>query len=254
MFSIATWNVNSLRVRLPHVIEWLSTHKPSVLALQETKVTDEHFPEASLKALGYSVMYTGQAAYNGVAILVRHEELPPLATPPLWLDEQKRFLATTYQGIHIVNVYVPNGATVESDKYTYKLTWLENLADYLKKVAHERVVLLGDFNIAPADEDVYDPKAWEGKVLCSEPEREALQTIMALGFKDTFRLFPQPEETYSWWNYRTFAFKRNQGLRIDLILANNLLAEKCTQCKIDLTPRGWERPSDHAPVCAYFEI
>ncbi len=254
-FSIATWNVNSLRVRLPHVLQWIEANNPSVLALQETKVTDELFPVAEIEALGYSVIYTGQPTYNGVAILSRKPPEQVVTALPHWNDSQCRFLAATIDQVHVVNVYVPNGASVDSDKYQYKLTWLEHLRQYLQTAltVHKRLVVLGDFNIAPEDNDVYDPVAWAGKVLCSEPEREALQSLLALGLKDNFRLFSQPEETYSWWNYRTFAFRGNRGLRIDLILSSQAFAEHCQSCRVDIEPRQWERPSDHAPVCAYFD-
>lgn len=253
-FSIATWNVNSLRVRLPHVLQWIEANNPSVLALQETKVTDACFPVAELEALGYSVVYAGQPAYNGVAILSRAAPEEVVTALPQCADPQRRFLAATVDGVHVVNVYVPNGASVDSEKYQYKLAWLEHLKQYLKGALekYEHVVVLGDFNIAPHDEDVHDPAAWAGKVLCSEPEREALQALLALGLTDNFRLFEQPEGTYSWWNYRTFAFRRNRGLRIDLILSSHGLAEHCQSCGVDIEPRRWERPSDHAPVCAYF--
>lgn len=254
-FSIATWNVNSLRVRLPHVLQWIATNKPSVLALQETKVTDELFPVKELEALGYSVAYTGQPTYNGVAILSRTAPEVVATALPQWDDPQRRFLAATIDNVHVVNVYVPNGASVDSEKYQYKLTWLEHLRQYLEDAlkTYDQLVVLGDFNIAPHDEDVHDPAAWAGKVLCSEPEREALQALLALGLTDNFRLFEQPEGTYSWWDYRTRAFPRNRGLRIDLILSNLGFAERCQSCVVDIDPRKWERPSDHAPVCAYFD-
>lgn len=253
-FTMATWNVNSLRVRLPQVLQWLDTKKPSLLALQETKITDDQFPVKAFEDAGYSVVYAGQPTYNGVAI-VSPSVLDVVATDfPQWKDEQKRFLAVNVGDIHVINVYVPNGASVDSEKYIYKLKWLSHLQAYVAHALqqYKHVVLLGDFNIAPEDGDVHDPVSWAGKLLCSEAERAALEGILALGLKDNFRLFEQPEATYSWWDYRTFAFKRNRGLRIDLILSSLALAARCEACTVDVEPRGWSRPSDHAPVLAYF--
>lgn len=254
-FSVATWNVNSLRVRLPQVVQWIEANNPSVLALQETKITDEHFPVAELESLGYSVIYTGQPTYNGMAIISRREPERIVTALPQWDDPQRRFLAATIDKVHVVNVYVPNGASVDSEKYHYKLVWLKHLQQYLEEAlkVHEQLVVLGDFNIAPEDIDVYDPSAWAGKVLCSEAEREAFQALLALGLTDNFRLFKQPEGTYSWWDYRTFAFRHNRGLRIDLILSNSEFAKRCESCRVDTVPRRGERPSDHTPVCAYFD-
>jgi exodeoxyribonuclease-3 len=253
----ATWNVNSLRVRLPHVLKWLEREQPDFLALQETKIKDEEFPADAFAAYGYVATFSGQSAYNGVAILSR--------TPPDevcyeigggFVDEQKRVLGATFGALRFWSVYVPNGQSVDSEKYRYKLDWLaalrELLAAELKR--YPELLLVGDFNIAPDDRDVHNPAAWAGKIMCSEPERAAFEAICALGFKDTFRLFPQPEKVFSWWDYRAGAFRRNQGLRIDLALASDTLSQRCVAARIDKEPRGWERPSDHVPVIAEFRL
>lgn len=252
---IATWNVNSLRVRLEHVRAWLQSAAPDVLAVQETKTRDEDFPADALADLGYSATFSGQSAYNGVAVFAREQARDVVTEIGGFEDSQRRVLAATFGDLRIVNLYVPNGQSVGSDKYEYKLAWLEGLRHDLAAALeqHRHVVVLGDFNIAPEDRDVHDPAAWEGKVLCSPPEREALRRILALGFEDAFRRFPQEESSFSWWDYRAGGFRRNRGLRIDLILASKRLAQTCSGCLIDRAPRGWERPSDHAPVLAEFE-
>ena len=254
--KVATWNINSINVRLPHVAEWLSTAKPDVLCVQETKSRDDKFPMDDVKATGYDVIFSGQPAYNGVAILA-HEAMTEVVTDiPGLEDPQRRVLGTTIGNLRILNLYVPNGMEVGSDKYAYKLEWLDKLNHYIKQQlkAHEHLLVVGDFNIAPEDRDVYDPKLWAGKVLCSEPERQAFQDLLALGLVDTFRLFDQPEKTYSWWNYRQLAIRFNKGLRIDHILASDALAKHCQSCTVDKVPRKWERPSDHAPVIAEFDL
>lgn len=253
--KIATWNVNSLRVRLEQVRAWLGDAQPDVLAVQETKTRDEDFPVDAFADLGYRASFSGQAAYNGVALLARQEPRDIVTEIGGFEDSQRRVLAATFGNLRVVNLYVPNGQSVGSDKYEYKLAWLEALRLDLEAAleSHRQVVVLGDFNIAPEDRDVHDPVAWEGKVLCSAPERNALRRIMALGFEDTFRAFPQEESSFSWWDYRAGAFRRNRGLRIDLILASERLARSCSGCSIDRAPRGWERPSDHTPVLAEFE-
>jgi len=250
--KIAAWNVNSLRVRLPQVLRWMEQTSPDVLALQELKMETAIFPQAVFQEKGLYTAANGQKTYNGVAIISRFP-LSDIETPDY--DEQRRIIAATVNGFRIVNVYVPNGEAVGSLKYQYKLKWLAYLKDYLKTQLkqYSKVVVLGDFNIAPHDDDVYDPKAWEGSVLCSLPEREALTEIFALGFLDSFRLFTQKKEQYSWWDYRTFAFKRNRGLRIDHILISDVLEKYCKSSSIDIIPRGWEQPSDHAPVMVEFE-
>jgi exodeoxyribonuclease-3 len=253
--KIATWNVNSLRVRLPHVLRWLETERPDFLALQETKTKDEEFPADELREHGYHAVFSGQAAYNGVAILSRKPaEQVRTELGDHFDDEQRRVLAATYGPIRLWSLYVPNGQTVDSDKYRYKLEWFAALKRTLQDeiAAHPRIVVVGDFNVAPEDRDVHNPEKWAGQVLCSAPERAALEAVCELGFDDAFRLFEQPDKAFSWWDYRMGAFRRNQGLRIDLILSSSQLSKMCERCWIDKTPRGWERPSDHVPVIAEF--
>jgi exodeoxyribonuclease-3 len=252
----ATWNVNSLRVRLDHVLEWLDHEQPEILALQETKLKDEDFPIQAFTERGYQSAFAGQGGYNGVALLTR-SGIDEVATEiDGFADPQRRVLSASLGELRIFNLYVPNGQRIDSDKYAYKLEWLRALRDQLQAELrrHRQILVVGDFNIAPGDADVYDPQAWEGQVLCSAPERAALQDILALGFKDVFRLFDQPEGSYSWWDYRAAAFRRNRGLRIDLILASEALGPKCRSCKIDREPRGWDRPSDHAPVVVDMDV
>lgn len=253
-FMIATWNVNSLRVRLPHILEWLKANPVDVLAIQETKMLDADFPLADIHEAGYQVVYNGQKAYNGVAILSREPLTDILMDVNGFVDPQRRILAATIGGVRVLNIYVPNGESLVSPKYQYKLEWLKNIhnliQDELKK--HSQFIVLGDFNIAPEDQDVHDPKEWEGSILVSDLERALLQQIMQLGLTDCLRLHPQPEKSFSWWDYRMNSFKRNRGVRIDHILVNQALSPHCTRCFIDKTPRGWERPSDHTPVIAEF--
>jgi exodeoxyribonuclease-3 len=225
-----------------------------VLALQEIKLIDSLFPHEALRELGYEVAVSGQPTYNGVALLARHPLLDVVTDIPSFDDPQRRVLAATVDGVRVVNLYVVNGEAVGSEKYTYKLAWLDALEAWLRDEAllHPQLVVLGDFNIAPDDRDVHDPAAWAGKILCSEAERAALGRLFELGLVDVFRQFEQTEKTFSWWDYRMNGFKRNRGLRIDLILASKVLAESCTASHVDKIPRGWERPSDHAPVVAEF--
>jgi exodeoxyribonuclease-3 len=253
-FKVATWNVNSLRVRLPHVLDWLATAKPDVLALQETKLIDPDFPVAELQAAGYQVVFSGQKTYNGVAILSRTAGRDYLMDFPELVDHQRRVLAMTVGDIRIINLYIPNGESVGSDKYQYKMAWLEHLMNQLKVelTQYPNILIVGDFNIAPEERDVHDPAEWQGKVLFSEAERAIFQSLIQLGFQDCYRLHPQPEKDYSWWDYRMNSFKRNRGLRIDHILASPALATVCVSCSIDKGPRDWERPSDHTPVIAEF--
>lgn len=253
---VASWNVNSLRVRLPQVLQWLAQAQPDVLGLQETKLTDPDFPLAELEAAGYRAVFSGQKTYNGVALLARSQPEDVITDLAGLEDPQRRVMAASIDGVRIWNLYVPNGQSVESDKYLYKLGWLEALAAQLagELERHAKVVVMGDFNIAPDDRDVHDPAAWAGKVLCSEPERTALGRLLSLGLEDLFRRFEQPEATFSWWDYRAAGFRRNHGLRIDLILANPAMAARCTGCEVDREPRRWERPSDHAPVIADFSL
>lgn len=250
--KLATWNVNSLRVRLPHVLDWLAANTPDVLCLQETKLEDAAFPFAEFAAVGYRALHDGQKTYNGVAILARSEAADVVRGIPGFDDPQKRIIAATVAGVRVVCAYFPNGQSVDSDKYQYKLRWLGALTAWLKEELqrHPELALLGDFNIAPEDCDVYDPVAWQGQVLCSEAEREAFRGLVALGLVDAFRLFPQTDKSYSWWDYRMMAFRRNLGLRIDHILMSAPLAARCGACSIDRAPRKLERPSDHAPVMA----
>jgi exodeoxyribonuclease III len=248
--KIASWNVNSLNVRLPHVLAWLEEHSPDVLALQELKLTNECFPVDEIKAAGYEVCFSGQKTYNGVAILSKKSISNIQKQFPHYPDEQQRVIAATIGDVRIINLYVPNGQSIDSDKYAYKLAWLDALKQYLETALalYQRVIVLGDFNIAPEDIDVHDPEAWAGHVLVSEPERKAFNEILHLGFSDSFRLFEQEKNAYSWWDYRKFAFRRNLGLRIDLILLSDALKSHCSQASIDIAPRSLERPSDHAPV------
>jgi exodeoxyribonuclease-3 len=251
---LATWNVNSLKVRLPHLLDWLAANPVDVVCLQETKQQDADFPVAALRAAGYHSAFSGQKTYNGVAILSREPLTEVQCGIPDFDDEQKRVIAATLGDVRIVCVYVPNGQSVDSDKYAYKLRWLEALNHWLhdELLRHPKLALLGDYNIAPEDRDVYDPAGWEGNVLVSPREREQFQSLLALGLRDAFRLFEQPEKSYSWWDYRMMAFRRNLGLRIDHILLSEMLAGLCKSCQIDKMPRKLERPSDHTPVIAEF--
>jgi exodeoxyribonuclease III len=275
--KLATWNVNSLRVRLPHVLEWLEQTKPAVLGLQETKLVDEKFPKAEIEAAGYHVVFAGQPTYNGVAILARKGlfEAPSgvVVNNPLFADEQVRIIAATLKPradchaddaarndgapgpvavnpLRFISAYVPNGAAVGTDKYDYKLRWLEAFKNYLADTlkAHEHVAVGGDYNIAPEDRDVHDPDKWRDEVLCSTPERNAFQALIELGFKDSFRLFTQEDKIFSWWDYRQGGFRRGHGLRIDHVLLSEALAKHASAAGIDKEPRKKEQPSDHAPA------
>ena len=254
--KIATWNVNSLKVRLGHVKEWLATAEPDVLVLQEIKQVTDDFAADEFAAMDYASIASGQKTYNGVAVIARSELTDPVTDFPGFEDPQRRILAVTAGNVRVVNLYVPNGSSLESDKYQYKLRWLAALKGFLQAelAEHEHVVVLGDFNIAPADNDVYDPEKWGEGVLCSPPERQALRDILDLGFVDVFRKFVPDEKVFSWWDYRAAAFRRNAGLRIDLILASQGLAAASTDSYIDREPRTWERPSDHTPVVAEFHV
>lgn len=253
--KIATWNVNSMKVRLPHVTEWLDAHSPDVLVLQEIKQVTEAFPADDLASLGYSAVANGQKTYNGVAVVSKNPPSEPIFEFPGFDDPQRRVLASTIDDVRVINLYVPNGSEVGSDKYDYKLRWLATLRDFLEEelARHENLVVLGDFNIAPADDDVYDPEKWGEGILCSPREREALRGLLDLGLSDVFRKFDQPEKSYSWWDYRAAGFRRNAGLRIDLILTSETMTERCSASYVDKEPRAWERPSDHAPVVAEFQ-
>lgn len=254
--KLATWNVNSLGVRLPHVIEWIGSESPDILVIQEIKQLTEAFPAAAFSELGYHTVANGQKTYNGVAIACREPTTDHVVELPNFEDPQRRVLAASIGGVRVINLYVPNGSSVGSEKYEYKLAWLAALRDYLavELTQNDKVVVLGDFNIAPEDRDVYDPVKWGDDILCSPAERKALRKLIELGLSDVYRQFDQPAASFSWWDYRQAAFRRNAGLRIDLILASKSMARACTGSRIDKEPRTWERPSDHAPVLAEFSL
>ncbi|MDX5445303.1 MAG: exodeoxyribonuclease III [Zoogloeaceae bacterium] len=252
--KIASWNVNSLKVRLLHLLDWLAANQPDALGLQELKCEDKAFPLAEIEAAGYKAVFNGQKTYNGVALLTRADVQDVVRDIPGFADDQKRIIAATVDGVRVICGYFPNGQAVGSEKFDYKLRWLEALTAWLKDeiAAHPRVALVGDFNIAPEDRDAHPD--WSDEIHVSEPERAAFFRLEALGLKDAFRLFVQPEKSFSWWDYRMGAFRRNFGLRIDHILVTPSLAEACTACSVDKTPRKLERPSDHAPVVAEFSL
>lgn len=252
--KIAAWNVNSLKVRLPHLTDWLAKARPDIACLQELKLEDAKFPRTELQAAGYHAACAGQKTYNGVAILSRTPLSEVSVGIPGFDDEHKRVIAATIGGVRVVCVYCPNGQAVGSEKYQYKLRWFGALKDFLalELQRYPELAVAGDFNIAPEDRDVHDPKAWEGQIHVSELERAALRELVNLGLKDSFRLFEQPEKSFSWWDYRMLGFRRNAGLRIDHILVTPALAKRCTSSSIDKEPRKLERPSDHAPVLAEF--
>lgn len=275
---IAAWNVNSLKVRLPHVLKWLQDQEKAkkpidALCLQELKLTDDKYPHQELEEAGYLSIAAGQKTYNGVAIIVRkaalasiasnHETtfLKPIRNIPGNTDEQQRILAATVcfkgmQPIRLVSAYFPNGQSPDSDKFVYKLAWLKALENWLSEelAQNSRLALLGDFNIAPTDSDVHDPAKWIGQNLVSPPEREAFQQLLNLGLTDSYRMFEQAPKSFSWWDYRMMGFRRNAGMRIDHILLSEALKDKCTQSIIDKEPRTWEQPSDHAPVIAEITV
>jgi exodeoxyribonuclease-3 len=248
--KLATWNVNSIKVRLPQLLEWLAAAQPDVVCLQELKTEAPGFPLAALEGAGYTCAVNGQKTYNGVAILARTPLADVTADIPGFADEQRRVIAATVQDVRLVCVYCPNGQAVGSEKYEYKLRWFGALREYLQVELgkHPRLAVAGDFNVAPEDRDVHDPKAWEGQVHVSAPERAAWRALLELGLRDSFRLFEQPEKTFSWWDYRMMGFRRNAGLRIDHILLSGALAERCAAATVDKEPRRLERPSDHAPA------
>lgn len=250
--KLAAWNVNSLKIRLPQLLDFLATRQPDVVCLQETKLEDANFPRAVIEAAGYQVCFSGQKTYNGVAILSKLPLLDRHIGIPGFDDAQQRVIAATVGDVRVVCIYVPNGQSVDSDKYQYKLKWLAALTDWLRQElqAHPKLALLGDYNIAPEDRDVHDPVLWKDQVLCSEPERQAFRQLLAIGLKDSFRLFEQPEKLFSWWDYRMLGFRRNHGLRIDHVLLSDALASSCSESRIDRDMRKLERPSDHAPVIA----
>lgn len=249
---IAAWNVNSLKVRLPQLIDWLADKQPDALCLQETKVEDHNFPQSEIEAAGYHVAYAGQKTYNGVALLAREQPKDVVCGNPLFADAQKRLLTATVGDVRVLCAYFPNGQSVGSDAYAYKLDWIAALKRWIAEqlAIYPRLALAGDFNIAPDDRDVHDPAAWAGQILCSDAERDAFEGLRELGLKDSFRLFAQPEKSFSWWDYRMLGFQKNRGLRIDHILLSTPLAERCAASQIDRAMRKRERPSDHAPVYA----
>ncbi len=252
---IATWNVNSLKVRLPQVLDWCASAQPDVLALQETKLDDPVFPRAALNEAGYQVVFSGQKTYNGVALLARGDITDAVSDIPDLEDPQRRILAATVNGVRYINLYVVNGQEVGSEKFAYKLRWLDAVTRWIESElqSHPKLVVLGDFNIAPDDRDVHDPDAWHEKILCSTPERDALKRMLGLGLQDSFRMFNQDEGHFSWWDYRAAGFRRNLGLRIDLVLVSDALAGHASSAGIDREPRSWERPSDHTPAWVHLE-
>jgi exodeoxyribonuclease III len=251
--KLATWNVNSLNVRLPRLLAWLAAEAPDIVCLQETKTEDAKFPALDLATAGYVAAFSGQRTYNGVALLVRESLGQPadvVTALPGLDDPQKRVIAATVAGVRVACLYVPNGQEVGSDKYRYKLDWCRAATAWLTDefARHPSLAVAGDFNVAPEDRDVHDPELWRGQVLFSDPERAVFRAWIDLGLADSFRLFPQPEKSFSWWDYRQLAFPKNRGLRIDHILLSPPLAAKCTSCRIDRNERKGEKPSDHAPV------
>ena len=248
--KLATWNVNSLAVRLPQLLDWLGAQQPDVLVLQETKLTDDKFPQAEITAAGWHSAWFGQRTYNGVALLARSEPVDLVKNIPGLDDPQARVIAATVDGLRVIDAYFPNGQAPGTDKFAYKMAWLDALqawvADELQR--HPRLLLMGDFNIAPEDRDVYDPVAWAGQIHCTDEERAHFRALCGLGLVDAFRLFEQPPKSWSWWDYRNLAFRKNQGLRIDHILVSEALRPQVAACIIDKLPRKNERPSDHAPV------
>lgn len=256
MVKLATWNVNSLKVRLEQVLAWLDAHAIDILALQETKLSDDNFPVEAFKERGFHVSYSGQRTYNGVAVISRSPCINVETDMPHFPDPQRRILAATLYDIRLINLYVPNGSHVGSEKYEYKLNWLQAMQHYLASQlqTYEKLAVVGDFNIAPANQDVYDPRNWENSVLFSEPEKQAFQQILNLGLQDSFRCMNPDVQAFTWWDYRAAAFRRNMGLRIDHILLTPVLAKHCVRVMIDKEPRKVERPSDHAPVVAEWDL
>lgn len=258
--KLATWNVNSLNVRLPQVLDWLRQNPVDALCLQELKQPDEKFPFDAFREIGYEASRAGQKTYNGVAIVSREAGADGQRNIPGFDDPQQRLLATTLPSaigdVRVISVYCPNGEAVGSDKYQYKLKWFEALAQWLAAEVERfpRLAILGDYNVAPTDDDVHDPEKWVGEVLVSEPERAAFGQLLRLGLVDAFREFPQPPNAFSWWDYRRFAFRRNAGARIDHILLTPELRKHCVQCVIDKEPRTRQQPSDHAPVVATLDL
>ncbi|NYT57651.1 exodeoxyribonuclease III [Alcaligenaceae bacterium] len=254
--KLATWNVNSLKVRLQQVLDWLENSPVEALCLQELKLPDEKFPIEAFTEAGFQACWAGQKTYNGVAIITKDVGTDVQRNLPGFEDHQQRIIATTLPSpvgdIRVISAYCPNGQAVGSDKYEYKLRWFQALNAWLEQEMqrYPRLAILGDYNVAPHDEDVHDPQKWVGDVLVSEPERAAFNALLALGLTDSFREFEQDEKSFTWWDYRRFAFRRNAGLRIDHVLLSNALLPYCSSCSIDKGPRGNEQPSDHTPVIA----
>jgi exodeoxyribonuclease-3 len=256
VFKLASWNVNSLAVRLEQVVAWFADADVDILAVQETKVIDERFPVAAFEERGYYVCFSGQKTYNGVALISKYPLFDVVMDLPGFDDPQRRVIAATVQGIRLINLYVPNGAGVDTDKYVYKLTWLKAVHEFIQQqlIIYPKLAVVGDFNIAPHDIDVHEPALWEGGVLVSPPEREAFQSLLSLGLVDSFRACFPDVSKFSWWDYRAAGFRRNHGLRIDLILLSQSLYKQCMLSDIDIEPRRAERPSDHTPVYAILEM
>ena len=248
--QLATWNVNSLTVRLSQVLDWLTANPVDALVLQETKTTDDKFPKDAIEAAGYQVAFFGQKTYNGVALLSRAPATDVVKNIPGFEDEMARVIAGTVNGVRVIGAYFPNGQAPDSDKFVYKMRWLDALRTWVadELTRHPQLVLMGDFNITVDDRDVWDPVGLKDTIHCTVEEREHFQALIQLGTHDAFRLFEQAEKSYSWWDYREFAFRRNRGLRIDHILVSEALKPRVTACVIDKVPRKNERPSDHAPV------
>ena len=253
--KLATWNVNSLAVRLPQLLDWLAAQQPDVLVLQETKLTDDRFPHAEIEAAGWRAQWFGQKTYNGVALLSRTEATDVVRNIPGFADDSARVITATVDGVRVVGAYFPNGQAPGSEKFEYKMQWLRALRDWLREeiAVHPKLVLMGDFNITPDDRDVYDPVAWAGQIHCTDEERGHFRHLIDLGLVDAFRLFEQPPKSWSWWDYRNLAFRKNQGLRIDIILVSEAMRPQVRECAVDKAPRRNERPSDHAPVWARIE-
>ncbi len=253
--KVASWNVNSLNIRLEHVLQWLSDESPDILALQETKTTDDAFPFKAINKAGYEVVFSGQKAYNGVAIIAKSSPENIITDIPGLEDPQRRIIAATIDDVRIINLYVVNGSAPGTEKFSYKMNWLTHVTEFINEqiACYGDVIVLGDFNIAPDDRDVHDPIKWKDKILCTKDERSALNQVLDLGLQDSFRLLHDDAGFYSWWDYRMNGFARNHGLRIDLILCTDEMSEALTASYIDLEPRKWQRPSDHTPVIAEFD-
>ncbi len=262
LMKLATWNVNSLRVRLAHLCEWLDSSKVDIIALQELKLTDDKFPRAEIEARGYHCYFSGQPTYNGVAVLSRMDSVGPAleiaSGMPLFADEQKRLIRARFSHFDFISAYFPNGQALDSDKYVYKLRWIDALEAYLAELRKTRdakpLILAGDYNIAPDDMDVHDPEKWRGQILCSDAERERFRRLIDSGMVDSFRAFEQAPKSYTWWDYRELGFRRNAGLRIDHILVDSALKSSLKASQIDKSLRKLEKPSDHTPLITELDL